>query len=103
MHSLQCKENKLSGEGCQFLIYVLQSITRRITDEQAAKIKAGNFTVGIAMGWLGDDWASEQLIGLKETFEEQGGKNFAVVPCLNATPEIRAAMLQVLAARLRGD
>ena len=46
----------------------------QITDEQAAKIKAGNFTVGIAMGWLGDDWASEQLIGLKETFAKYGVK-----------------------------
>ena len=46
----------------------------KITDEQAAKIKAGNFTVGLSMGWLGDDWASEQLIGLKETFEKYGVK-----------------------------
>ena len=46
----------------------------QITDEQAAKIKAGNFTVGIAMGWLGDDWASEQLIGLKETFAKYNVK-----------------------------
>lgn len=45
-----------------------------ISEEQAAKIKAGNFTVAIAMGWLGDDWASEQLIGLKETFESLGIK-----------------------------
>ncbi|MFB2550001.1 substrate-binding domain-containing protein [Ensifer soli] len=45
-----------------------------ITDEQAAKIKAGNFTVGISMGWLGDDWASQQLIGLKEQFEALGIK-----------------------------
>ncbi len=48
--------------------------TIQITDEQAAKIKAGNFTVGLSMGWLGDDWASEQLIGLKETFEKYGVK-----------------------------
>ena len=46
----------------------------KITDEQAAKIRAGNFTVGLSMGWLGDDWASEQLIGLKETFEKYGVK-----------------------------
>lgn len=46
----------------------------QITDEQAAKIKAGNFTVGLSMGWLGDDWASEQLVGLKETFEKYGVK-----------------------------
>ncbi len=46
----------------------------QISDEQAAKIKAGNFTVAIALGWLGDDWASEQLTGLKETFEKYGIK-----------------------------
>lgn len=45
-----------------------------ITDEQLAKIKAGNFTVAISMGWLGDDWASQQLIGLKENFERLGIK-----------------------------
>jgi ribose transport system substrate-binding protein len=43
-----------------------------LTDEQIEKVKAGNFTVGISMGWLGDDWASQQLIGLKETFEKLG-------------------------------
>lgn len=43
-----------------------------LTDEQLAKVKAGNFTVAISMGWMGDDWASQQLIGLKETFESMG-------------------------------
>jgi ribose transport system substrate-binding protein len=43
-----------------------------ITDEQKEKIKAGNFTVAISMGWLGDDFASQQLIGLKEEFERLG-------------------------------
>lgn len=46
----------------------------KLTDEQIAKVKAGNFTVAISMGWLGDDWASQQLIGLKETFEKYGIK-----------------------------
>ena len=46
----------------------------KLTDEQIAKVKAGNFTVAISMGWLGDDWASQQLIGLKETFEKFGIK-----------------------------
>ncbi len=46
----------------------------KLTEEQIAKVKAGNFTVGISMGWLGDDWASQQLIGLKETFEKLGIK-----------------------------
>lgn len=43
-----------------------------ITDEQRQRIRDGNFTVAISMGWLGDDWASQQLIGLKETFEDLG-------------------------------
>jgi ribose transport system substrate-binding protein len=48
--------------------------TIQISAAQAEKIKAGNFTVGISLGWLGDDWASEQLTGLKETFEQYGVK-----------------------------
>jgi ribose transport system substrate-binding protein len=51
--------------------------TLKITDEQAAKIKAGNYTVAISLGWLGDDWASEQTKGLKETFEKLGIKVIA--------------------------
>lgn len=46
----------------------------KLTDAQIEKVKAGNFTVAISMGWLGDDWASQQLIGLKETFESFGIK-----------------------------
>lgn len=44
----------------------------KLTDEQIEKVRAGKFTVAISMGWLGDDWASQQLIGLKETFEKLG-------------------------------
>lgn len=44
----------------------------KLTDEQIEKVRSGNFTVAISMGWLGDDWASQQLIGLKETFEKLG-------------------------------
>lgn len=43
-----------------------------ISESQKEKIRAGNFTAAISMGWLGDDWASQQLIGLKETFEDLG-------------------------------
>ncbi len=46
----------------------------KLTDAQIEKVKAGNFTVAISMGWLGDDWASQQLIGLKENFEKLGIK-----------------------------
>lgn len=44
----------------------------QITEEQKEKIRAGNFTAAISMGWLGDDWASQQLLGLKETFADLG-------------------------------
>ncbi len=44
----------------------------KLTDAQIAKVKEGKFTVAISMGWMGDDWASQQLIGLKETFESLG-------------------------------
>ncbi len=46
----------------------------KLTDEQIEKVKAGNFTAAISLGWLGDDWASQQLIGLKETFDRLGIK-----------------------------
>jgi len=49
----------------------------KVTDEQIEKIKAGNFTVAIALGWLGDDWAQQQLIGMKEEFERLGIKIIA--------------------------
>ena len=43
-----------------------------LTEEQLVKVKAGKFTVAISMGWMGDDWASQQLVGLKESFEAMG-------------------------------
>ena len=43
-----------------------------LTEEQLAKVKAGKFTVAISMGWMGDDWASQQLVGLKESFAAMG-------------------------------
>jgi protoporphyrin/coproporphyrin ferrochelatase len=41
----------------------------------------------ISPGFASDcvETLEELSIGLKETFEESGGKNFAVVPCLNAS------------------
>lgn len=46
--------------------------TIQITEEQKQQIRDGGFTVAIAMGWLGDDWATQQLLGLRETFEDLG-------------------------------
>lgn len=56
----------------------------QITEEQKEKIRAGNFTAAISMGWLGDDWASQQLLGLKETFADL---NIEVVAETNANWE----------------
>lgn len=44
----------------------------------------------------------ELAIGLKETFEENGGKNFAVVPCLNASDASIAMLKQLLDDELQG-
>jgi protoporphyrin/coproporphyrin ferrochelatase len=51
----------------------------------------------ISPGFASDcvETLEELAIGLKETFEEQGGENFAVVPCLNASP-ISISMLETL-------
>ncbi|TBN39930.1 sugar ABC transporter substrate-binding protein [Paracoccus subflavus] len=48
-----------------------------VSDEQLEKIRAGNFTVAIALGWLGDDWAQQQLAGMREEFERLGIKIIA--------------------------
>jgi protoporphyrin/coproporphyrin ferrochelatase len=44
----------------------------------------------------------ELAIGLKETFEENGGENFAVVPCLNDSDTSIAMLKQVLDGELQG-
>jgi protoporphyrin/coproporphyrin ferrochelatase len=44
----------------------------------------------------------ELAIGLKETFEENGGKNFAVVPCLNDSDASIAMLKQLLDDELQG-
>lgn len=46
--------------------------TLALTEEQKQRIRDGGFTAAIAMGWLGDDWATQQLIGLNETFADLG-------------------------------
>ena len=63
--------NTVVSDGPQGEIGILAS-TLVITEEQAQQIRDGNFTVAISMGWLGDDWATQQLIGLTETFEKLG-------------------------------
>jgi protoporphyrin/coproporphyrin ferrochelatase len=58
----------------------------------------------ISPGFASDcvETLEELAIGLKETFEEQGGKHFAVVPCLNASSGSIAMMGAILRNELKG-
>jgi protoporphyrin/coproporphyrin ferrochelatase len=55
----------------------------------------------ISPGFASDcvETLEELSIGLKETFEEKGGKHFAVVPCLNAS----ASSLRMLESLIRNE
>jgi protoporphyrin/coproporphyrin ferrochelatase len=44
----------------------------------------------------------ELAMGLKETFEEKGGENFAVVPCLNDSPGSIAMLTRLIRDQLIG-
>ncbi|MEN8584738.1 substrate-binding domain-containing protein [Burkholderia sp. RS01] len=46
----------------------------KLTPEQAAKVRAGNFKVGISMQTMDIDFAKVQTTVLKKTFEENGVK-----------------------------
>lgn len=44
----------------------------KLTDEQYTKLKEGKYTAALSMGWLGDDWATEQIGGIKAELEKMG-------------------------------
>jgi len=44
----------------------------------------------------------ELAIGLKETFQEHGGQNFSVVPCLNDSPNSIAMLKRIVKQELQG-
>jgi protoporphyrin/coproporphyrin ferrochelatase len=58
----------------------------------------------ISPGFASDcvETLEELSIGLKETFEENGGKNFAVVPCLNASDISVAMLVSIIRNELQG-
>ncbi len=58
----------------------------------------------ISPGFASDcvETLEELAIGLKETFEEKGGKNFAVVPCLNASPGSLRMLESIIRNELKG-
>ena len=48
--------------------------TVTLTDDQIEKVKAGNYTAAICMHYGGNDWATAQINGLTQTFDELGIK-----------------------------
>jgi protoporphyrin/coproporphyrin ferrochelatase len=58
----------------------------------------------ISPGFASDcvETLEELSIGLKETFEEKGGENFAVVPCLNASPPSVKMLESIIRNELKG-
>ncbi len=44
----------------------------RLTDEDAAAVRAGNFKVGLVMHTLNLDWSQLQIAGVQQTLEEYG-------------------------------
>ncbi len=58
----------------------------------------------ISPGFASDcvETLEELAIGLKETFEENGGQNFAVVPCLNDSGSSIALLRQLLDEEMQG-
>jgi protoporphyrin/coproporphyrin ferrochelatase len=58
----------------------------------------------ISPGFASDcvETREELSIGLKETFEEKGGKHFAVVPCLNASTLSLGMLETVIRNELKG-
>lgn len=50
----------------------------KLTDAQYAKLAEGKYTAALAMGWLGDDWATEQIDGIKNELQRMGIKVIAV-------------------------
>jgi protoporphyrin/coproporphyrin ferrochelatase len=58
----------------------------------------------ISPGFASDcvETLEELAMGLKETFEEEGGENFAVVPCLNDSEPSIQMMDTIIRIELQG-
>lgn len=73
------------------------------TVEGLAKAGVKNLLV-ITPGFSSDcvETLEEIAIGVKETFEENGGENFSVVPCLNDSPESIEMLKEIISDELAG-
>lgn len=50
----------------------------KLTDEEIAKVKAGNYTAAVVLHYAGNDWSTAQVNGLKDTFAKFGIKVLTV-------------------------
>lgn len=68
-----------------------------LTDDEVAKIKAGNFKAAIVMHYGGNDWSTAQIEGLKSEFTRLGIEVVAVTDA-NFKPEVQVSDLETVLA-----
>ena len=68
-----------------------------LTDDEVAKIKAGNFTAAIVMHYAGNDWSTAQIAGMKEEFTRLGIEVVAVTDA-NFKPEQQVSDIETVLA-----
>jgi ribose transport system substrate-binding protein len=71
--------------------------TTTLTDDEVAKIKAGNFTAAIVMHYAGNDWSTAQIAGMKEEFTRLGIEVVAVTDA-NFKPEQQVSDIETVLA-----
>ena len=72
--------------------------TTAVSDEDLAKIKAGNYTAAIVMHYGGNDWATAQVEGLKSEFSRLGIKVIAVTDA-DFKPEKQVSDIETVLAK----
>jgi ribose transport system substrate-binding protein len=68
-----------------------------LTDDEVAKVKAGNFKVAIVMHYAGNDWSTAQVQGLESEFTRLGMEVVAVTDA-NFKPEQQVSDLETVLA-----
>lgn len=68
-----------------------------LTDDEVAKVQAGNFKVAIVMHYAGNDWSSAQVQGLESEFTRLGMEVVAVTDA-NFKPEQQVSDLETVLA-----
>ena len=68
-----------------------------LTDDEVAKVKAGNFKVAIVMHYAGNDWSTAQVEGLQAEFTRLGMEVVAVTDA-NFKPEQQVSDLETVLA-----